>query len=333
MNNVKSKSGLKNNPVVQAIGVQKIVVVLVLIGLVLFFSGVSPAFRQYSTILSIMDYTYYIAFMGIGVTFVLITGGVDLSIGTGLICYGLIGGYLVTHKGAPVIVGIIVTLLLGVLFGFINGFFVSVLNMPPFLVTLCTMMVTRGVGSIATEGMSITWPPAGSPNGWFRNIFKLDVGSIKLPVGFLLVLLCIIIMSIVLNKTRVGRYIIAIGSNKEATRLSGVNVVKYQIMAYVLSGFFAGVAALAYASTFQAIAPGTGAGIELDAIGGAIIGGTSTTGGAGSIVSTLLGVFIMSALKTGLPYIGLQANYQQIITGLVLIVAVLIDVAKNRKIN
>ena len=139
-------------------------------------------------------------------------------------------------------------------------------------------------------------------------------------------------MSIVLNKTRVGRYIIAIGSNKEAARLSGVNVIKYQMLAYIISGFFAGLAGIAYSATFSSsVAPGTGAGLELDAIGGAIIGGTSMTGGQGSIIGTLLGVFVMSLLKTGLPYVGLQANWQQIITGIVLIVAIYIDVLKNKK--
>ena len=136
-----------------------------------------------------------------------------------------------------------------------------------------------------------------------------------------------------LNKTRTGRYIIAIGSNKEATRLSGINVAKYQTMAYIFSGIFTGLAALAYSSAFQSMAPGGGGGVELNAIGGAIIGGTSMSGGAGSISGTILGVFIMSVLQTGLPLIGLQANYQQIIIGLVLIVAVYIDVLKNKKLD
>lgn len=322
-----------NNPFIRAIGVQKVVVVFVLLVLFLFFCIMSPAFRTYATILSIFDYSYYITFMAIGVTFTLITGGVDLSIGTGMVCYGLLGGFLVTHKGAPVIVGILVAILVAMLFGLFNGFLVAVLNLPPFIATLGTMMIVRGLGSIFTGGVSITWPQAGAEYGWFRSIFKVDIGAIKVPLGFLWVLILVLLMSVVLNKTKTGRYIIAIGSNKEATRLSGVNVVRYQIMAYVFSGLFTGFAAIAYAATFQAIAPGTGAGLELDAIGGAIIGGTSMTGGYGSIVGTLLGVFIMSMLKTGLPFIGLQANWQQIITGLVLIGAVMIDVIKNQKMK
>lgn len=330
-NSERKGNAFTSNPIVRAVGTQKIVVILVLIVLFSFFCIMSPAFRSYSTILSIFDYSYYITFMAIGVTFALITGGVDLSIGTGMICYSLVGGYLITHQGMPVGVGILATLVMAVLFGVLNGFMVAVLDLPPFIATLGTMMVVRGLGSIMTGSMSITWPPAASDQGWFRSIFKVDIGSGKFPIGFVWVILIIIVMSIILNKTKVGRYIIAIGSNKEATRLSGVNVVKYHMYAYIIGGFFTGLAAIAYAATFQAVSPGTGAGLELDAIGGAIIGGTSMKGGSGSIVGTLLGVFIMSMLKTGLPFIGLQANWQQIITGIVLLIAVFMDVVKNKK--
>jgi len=146
-----------------------------------------------------------------------------------------------------------------------------------------------------------------------------------------LVLLCVVVMSLILNHTRVGRYIIAVGSNKEATRLSGVKVRKYHAYAYWISGIFTGIAGVCYAGTFQAVAPGTGAGFELDAIAAAIIGGTSMTGGYGTITGTILGVFVLSMLKTGLPYIGLTANWQQIVTGLVLLIAVFIDVLKSSK--
>ncbi len=332
MTDKKKGNAFTDNPLVRAIGVQKIVVVLVLILLVLFFSAASPAFRQYATILSIMDYTYYLALLGIGVTFCLITGGVDLSIGAGMICYGLIGGYLIVQKGMPVGVGLLFTVLCGILMGIINGILVAKGEIPPFLATLCTMMIARGMGSVATKNMSVTWPAAATAQGWVRSIFKVDIGGTKIPIGFIWVLILAILMSIVLNKTKIGRYIIAIGSNKEATRLSGVNVVKYQMAAYIISGLFTGLGGIAYATTFQALAPGAGAGIELNAIGGAIIGGTSMSGGSGSIAGTILGVFIMSVLQTGLPYIGLQANNQQIIIGLVLIVAVFFDVWKNRKL-
>ncbi|NBK90668.1 ABC transporter permease [bacterium 1XD21-13] len=332
MTDKKQGNAFTNNPIVRAVGVQKIVVVIVLIALVLFFCVKSTSFRQYTTILSIMDYTYYLAFLGMGVTFCLITGGVDLSIGTGMFCYALIGGYLINQKHAPVIVGILVTILCGLIMGTINGLIVSKGGHAPFLATLCTMMIARGLGSIITGGASITWPVAGSPNGWTRTLFKIDMGGTKLPLGFLWVLILAVVMSIFLNKTRPGRYIIAIGSNKEATRLSGINVPVYQTLAYVISGFFTGLAALAYSSAFQSMTPGGGGGIELNAIGGAIIGGTSMNGGSGTIAGTILGVFIMSVLQAGLPLINIQANWQQIIIGVVLIVAVYIDVLKNKKL-
>lgn len=327
----KKGNAFTNNPIVKAIGLQKVVVVLVIILLAAFFCIKSPAFRQYSTLVSVLDYSYYISFMAIGVTLCLITGGNDLSIGCGMVCYSLVGAYFVNKLGMPVIVGIIVTILFGVLIGALNAVLVAIMDLPPFIATLGTMMITRGLGSILTGGMSMTWPPASSEQGWVRSLFKIRGESRMIPVGIVLVLLCVIIMSIFLNKTRPGRYIIAIGSNKEATRLSGVNVVKYQSIAYIICGFFAGLAGIAYGATFQSIAPGTGAGLELDAIAGAIIGGTSMNGGSGTITGTLLGVFVMSLLKTGLPYIGLQANWQQIITGIVLIVAIFIDVLKNKK--
>lgn len=329
---LSEKRGFANNPIVRTIGLQRIVVVLAVILEAVLFSILSPAFRQYATVVSILDYSYYITFMAIGVTFCLISGGNDLSVGTGMICYALTGGFLIHHFGWPVWGGMLIAIALGLCIGCLNGILVAVMNLPPFIATLCTMLINRGLGSIITGGMSAAWPSRNSPDGWFRSLFKIiDNGKI-IPVGFAIVLFFIILMSIVLNKTRVGRYIIAIGSNKEAARLSGVNVIKYQMMAYIISGFFAGLAGIAYAATFSSsVAPGTGAGLELDAIGGAIIGGTSMTGGQGSIIGTLLGVFVMSLLKTGLPYVGLQANWQQIITGIVLIVAIYIDVLKNKK--
>ena len=246
----KKGNAFTNNPLVKAVGTQKIVVLLVIIVLFAFFSIMSPGFRKYPTLVSIFDYSYYISFMAIGVTFCLITGGVDLSIGTGMICYALFGGYLITRQGMPVLVGILGTILMGVIMGCINGVLVAVLELPPFIATLGTMMVARGFGSIITGGMSVTWPAASSEQGWFRMLFKINKPGLLLPVGF------VILMSLFLNKTRPGRYIIAIGSNKEATRLSGVNVVKYQALAYILSGVFAGIAGVAYAAVFSSsIAP------------------------------------------------------------------------------
>ena len=312
---------------------QKAIVFIIVLALYAFFYLMSPNFRKYTTLLSIMDYSYYIVLMAIGVTFPLITGGVDLSIGTGLICYSLAGGYLVIHCGWPTGLGLLVTVLFGVAIGILNGLLVAQMELPPFLATLCTCMITRGLGSICSKNFGISWPVTGAPGSEFRSFFKLAINKTKYPVGFLWIILIVIIMSYVLNHTKVGRYTIAIGSNKEAARLSGINVKFYHVVAYAISGLFAGLAAVAYSAIFATVQPGTGAGFELEAIGGAIMGGVSATGGAGSILGSLLGVFVICLLKTGLPYIGLQANWQQIITGIVLIGAVLIDLLKNKKIK
>lgn len=329
-NKTVTKTAGTNKSFIDRMGGQKFIVLLIVIALFIFFSAMSPGFRKYTTIVSILDYSYYITLMAIGVAFPLMTGGVDLSIGTGLICYSLIGGYLVIHQGWPTGAGMVVCILLGVIFGIINGCLVAIMDLPPFLATLCTSMITRGVGSVVVGGFGIPWPTATAPGGWFRSIFKVQVNGMNIPIGFLWVILLVIIMTFVLNHTKMGRYTLAIGSNKEATRLSGVNVRFYHIMAYVICGFFAGLAAISYSAIFATVQPGSGAGFELEAIGGAIIGGVSMTGGVGSITGTLAGVFVICLLKTGLPFIGLTANWQQIITGFVLIVAVLFDILKRK---
>ena len=328
---VSKTAGTNNRSFIDRMGGQKFIVILIVIALFILFCAMSPQFRKYTTVVSILDYSYYIALMAIGVTFPLLTAGVDLSIGTGLICYSLIGGYLIVHHDWPTGAGILVTILIGVVFGVINGCLVALMDLPPFLATLCTCMITRGLGSIVVGGYGIPWPTATQPGGWFRNVFKIQMDGMNIPIGFLWIVLLVIIMSFVLNHTKVGRYTLAIGSNKEATRLSGVNVKFYHVFAYVICGFFTGLAAIAYSAIFPTVQPGSGAGFELDAIGGAIIGGVSMTGGVGSITGTFAGVFVICLLKTGLPFIGLTANWQQIITGLVLIASVLIDILNRKK--
>ncbi len=328
MSNVKTNNGFSNNAFVKKVGTQKLIVLMAIVILYTIFALASESFFQYSTLVSVIENSYYIGFMAIGVTFCLITGGVDLSIGTGMIAYSLVGAYLTSSFGLPWWAGLLVTLVLGIIIGTLNGFLVAVMNLPPFIATLCTMMITRGTGSIITTGLSASW----SAEFPFKKAFRMSVDGTLIPLGLIYIIIAVVVMTIVLNKTKVGRYIIGIGSNKEALRLSGVNVVKWQWIAYVISGFFAGLAGIAYAGIFStSIPPGGGAGLELSAIGGAIIGGTSMTGGEGSIVGTILGVYVMVLLQVGLPFVGLQSNWQQIITACVLILAVTIDVMKRKK--
>lgn len=304
----------------------------IIVAMVVLFSVLSPTFRTYPTPVSVLDNSYYITLMALGVTFPLITGGVDLSIGTGLVSYALIGGYLIVHQHIPVPVAILACIGIGVLIGVFNGVLVAIMDLPPFLATLCTCMITRGLGPALCGGFGVSWPSALTEAGAFRKIFAFTTteGTV-IPVGIVFMIVLVIIMSFVLDHTRVGRYTIAIGSNKEATRLAGVNIKFYHVLAYVISGFFAGMAGIAYAATYATIYPGSGAGFELDAIGGAIVGGVSATGGVGTIFGSFLGVIVICLMKVGLPFIGLQANWQQIITGAVLIAAVLVDIIKKKR--
>lgn len=326
---------LKNNPIIRMIGTQRLIALLALIVLFTFFCITSPSFRQYTTFVSILDASYYIGFMAIGVCFAIMTGGIDLSIGTVLVCSSLITGTLYTRAGVPIVICLMLSIIIGALFGLANGLMVSKLHLPPFVATLGSMLVAKGIGSIATKAQSISWPQAGSEGGWFRYLFKINYTDAAgnqhlIPTGFILLLIMAFVMSIILNKTRTGRYILALGSNKEATRLSGVNVDKYQTLAFVFSGTFAGIAGLAYSAIYSTILPGSGAGFEMDAIASVVIGGTSMSGGVATIAGTIIGVYIMAVLKTGLPFIGLMNYWQQLITGIVLVVAVFIDVYNKR---
>ena len=247
MANKKSFGGLK---------VREAMVLGIIVAMIILFSILSPTFRTYPTLVSVLDNSYYITLMALGVTFPLITGGVDLSIGTGLASYALIGGFLVVQKGMPIGVGLLACIGIGVLIGLFNGVLVAIMDLPPFLATLCTCMITRGLGPALCGGFGVSWPSAISSQGAFRNVFKfIAPNGMVVPVGIISMLVLVAVMSFVLDHTRVGRYTIAIGSNKEATRLAGVNIKFYHVLAYVISGFFAGLAGIAYASTYATIYP------------------------------------------------------------------------------
>ena len=238
------------------------------------------------------------------------------------------------ERGLPMGAVLLVMLLTGAVFGLLNGIMVSRMGLPAFIATLGTMMMSRGLGSIVSKTKTISFPQGDAPGAWFREFFMITrEGGVlpkNFPTGFILLALLSAVMALVLNKTKAGRYILSIGSNKEATRLSGINIARYETLAYVLSGIFAALAGIAYVAVFTTAQPNTGNGFELDAIAGIVIGGTSLSGGVGSIFGTIIGVFIMTVLKIGFPYIGVQSHYQLFITGMILIFAVYMDIL-NRK--
>lgn len=317
------------------LGNQQLVVVLALIIICVGFSILTPKFFSPQTFINVSKSAYYIAFMAIGVTFVIATGGIDLSIGAVAICCALVGGSLWEKYNLPFGLVILIILAVGLLFGLVNGLLVSKLGLPPFIATLGTMMVSRGLGSIISKTRTINFPQGDKSGAWFREIFMStsDAGLFpkNFPVGFILLAVLALVMTTILKKMKIGRYILAIGSNKEATRLSGVDVDKYETIAYVISGLFAGLAGLAYVAVFIAAQPNTGNGFELDAIAGVVIGGTSLAGGTASIIGTIIGVFIMTVLKIGFPYLGVQPHWQLFITGIILIIAVFVDIINRKK--
>jgi ribose transport system permease protein len=246
-------------------------------------------------------------------------------------CAALIGGvaYNIWHWPIAAALGLVIAV--ATLFGVINGILVAKLKLPSFIATLGTMMVTMGFGAIISRVMTMRYPTVTDKDGWFKFVFYKTSGGF--PVGAVWLAVFFVIAFIILNKTRLGRYTFAIGSNEEATRLSGIKVDNWKIVVYTISGFFAGLAAIVYASAYTSIIPGTGNGIELLAISGVVIGGTSLSGGIGTVSGTLLGVYIMSVLKQGLMSMNLQGQWQTFFTGIVVIGAVLLDTYRNQKAN
>ena len=318
------KQGLK-------IDMQKVLAPAALVILYILFAILGNNFFTWDTAENILQSAYYIGFMAFGVTFIIITGGIDLSLGTVMMCSALIGAYSFNAWGLPLGVGVILTLVVAMFFGLMNGLMIAKLGLPPFIATLGSQMVSMGIGSIITKVQAQTWPAASAEvGGWFKKVLVRTKVFDMIPVGAIWLLVFFVIACLILHKSKFGRYLYAIGSNEEAARLSGINTANWKIGAYVLSGFFVGMAALFYAAVYSTITPGTGAGQEMHGITGVIVGGTSMAGGSGTMVGTLIGVFIMSVLKNGLPACGLQAPWQNFFTGIVVIGAVLLDIQRTK---
>jgi len=304
------------------VDMQKLLAPAVLIILYIFFAIFGKNFFSIYTLKTILESAYYTGLMSFGITFVIITGGIDLSIGTNLMCSAIVGGVAYSMWGWPLWLALILVPLVGLIFGILNGLLVAKAKLPPFIATLGMMLVTQGFGSIVSKVQTQRYPTIGSADAWFKTVFYR---SGEFPTGALYLLAAFLIAAFMLNKTRFGRYVYAIGSNEEATRLSGVRVDKFKIAAYAVCGLFCGLGAILYASTYTTAIPGTGNGLETYAIAAVIIGGTSMAGGSGTMVGTLIGIFIMAVLRAGLSAVGLQAHWQTFFTGVVVIGAVLMD--------
>ncbi len=316
----------------RTVNMSKLLAPLALVIVYAFFAIFGRNFFSYTTLVNILDSSYYIGFIAIGVTFVIITGGIDLSCGTIMMASTIIGGTAYKTWGWPMWLSLILILFISTAFGLFNGIMVSRLSLPPFIATLGTMMISLGIGSIVSNVRSATFPARGAPDSWFKSVFKfVTPRNFAIPTGAIVLFGTAFIAFLLLTRTKMGRYIFAVGSNKEAARLSGVNVAKWEMMAYVISGFLAGIGGIGFAAVYTTVMPNQGQGFELYAIAGAVIGGTSLSGGAGSVLGTMIGVYIMSVLRTGLPSMNLQSQYQTFFTGVVVLGAVLLDIYRNKK--
>lgn len=321
---------IKENSFVKKVGFNRIVLFFVMILMYAFFCvATGGSFWGFSRILNLLNYAYFLGFLSLGVTFVIATGGIDFSIGPVMFCCALISGYCLTSYGIPMPVCLMISILVGIIFGIFNGYLVAYWSVPPFIVSMASMNIARGVASVFTKTQSVSWPQSSAEAGWYRNFIKIG----NIPVGLFIFLLMAVICAMVLNNTKMGRYILSLGSNKEAVRLSGVNVKKWEMLAYVICGLLVGIAAIFFVSAYTTVQPGYGDQYNNEAIAGCVMGGTSMAGGLASISGTVIGVFIIALLQEGILALGFTKDYQLIITGIIVIVAVYCDVIARRRKN
>jgi len=308
--------------------VQQLLALVSLIVILAFFSFASPYFFTPSNLVGILMATTVTGILALGTTFVIVSGGIDLSIGTGMILCGVMTGVFMTYWGWPVWAAVTGAILFGGLIGFVNGFNVSVLGLPPFIATLGMMLVSSGLSLV----ISGTKPIYFKKHPGFELLMNYSViPGARFPLGVLIFLVLTVVAAIVLAKTIVGRYAFSIGSNEAATALSGVNVVKWKITIYTMAGLFVGVAGVLAASRLSSAQPVGGMGLELEAIAAVVIGGTSLQGGRGSIVGTVVGSLIVAVLTNGLRVTAVPQEWQSVVVGCVILVAVYVDMLRRKR--
>lgn len=303
-----------------------------LIMIFIVFSIASENFFKFSNIIGILLATAVNGILALGVTFVIITGGIDLSVGTMMTFSAVMTAVFITKWGLPIPVGILGGLLAGSFAGFVNGLMISKMKIPPFIATLGMLYATKGL-SLIISGVA---PIYFNETPGFRQIATGSVvGKIipgfDIPNAVMILLFMAIIAHILLTKTLFGRYTFAIGSNEEAARLSGVNVSAWKTAVYAVCGLFSGMAGVIIAARLNSAQPALGAGYELDAIAAVVIGGTSLSGGEGSILGTVIGAFVISVLTNGLRIMSVPQEWQMVVTGAIVILAVFADVMRRQR--
>ncbi|MEF2073990.1 ABC transporter permease [Consotaella aegiceratis] len=311
---------------------QKLLAFASLVLLLIGFSLASPNFMQMANIIAILQATAVNGVLAIGVTLVIITGGIDLSVGTMMTFCAVITGVVLTYWGLPLPLGIIASIGTGALCGLTSGFFVAKMKIPPFIATLGMMLMLKG-GSLVISG---TRPIYFNDTPGFTEIsrgslIEMIVPGLPVPNGVLILFLTAFAVSYILDRTVLGRYTFALGSNEESVRLSGVNVDAWKMAIYSLAGGICGIAGLLIASRLNSAQPALGQGYELEAIAAVVIGGTSLSGGRGTILGTLIGALIMAVLTNGLRILSVAQEWQTVVTGAIIILAVYADMMRRRK--
>lgn len=294
-----------------------------LVILFIVFSILSKNFLTVSNIMSILMSTTVSGVLAIGMTYCIIGGGMDLSVGTNMTLSMIVMALCMTSAGLPILISVLLGILCGTCVGTVNGFLIAKIKIPPFIQTLGMMYVCKGLALVVSGTR-----PVYLDNTWF---LKVTTGTLlgSIPNGALILLLVSLIAYFLLSKTIFGRYTYAIGSNEEATRLSGINVVRWKIMAYALSGTMAGIAAMLTCSRLSSAQPSLGEGYEMEAIAACIIGGASPKGGEGSVQGTIIGAFLMTVLMNGLRIMSVPAEWQTVVEGAVIILAVYLDMKRK----
>ena len=303
-----------------------------LIVLVAGFSLASPNFFQVSNIMAILQATSVNGVLAVGVTLIIITGGIDLSIGTLMTFCAVMTGVVLTWAGMPLLLGVLTSIATGALCGLISGTFVAKMKIPPFIATLGMMLMLKGLSLIVTGTKPIYFndTPGFSEIAQGSLIGRI-VPAFPVPNGVLILFIVSAAVAWILGRTVLGRYTFALGSNEEAVRLSGVNTDAWKMAIYALAGGICGIAGLLIASRLNSAQPALGLGYELEAIAAVVIGGTSLAGGRGTILGTLIGALIMSVLTNGLRVMSVAPEWQTVVTGAIIVAAVYADQLRRGK--
>ena len=299
---------------------------LIVFGIIcLIISLITPQFLTLSNLTIIVTQVSINALLAFGVTFVIITGGIDLSLGSIVAVTGVTSAMLAHPDSYPVLIPIVMGLLAGLLMGAFNGFIITKSKIAPFIVTLGTMTIGRGLALILSDGRPVS--------NLSESFNYLGSGTVfGIPFLILIFILVFALCSIILSKTILGRHIYAIGGNEQAARASGINIDRVKLSVYSISGLLAGLAGILLASRITTGQPNAGAGFELDAIAAVVIGGTSTAGGRGTMTGTLIGVLLIGVINNGLDLLNVTSYYQQVVMGIIIIGAVIVD-SLNQKSN